>query len=51
CIHPRGITGIEIVKGEIMLVDWRIRPNDEGELRISKKIIRGPEPIINYQFD
>ncbi len=48
CVHPRGITGIEIIGGEIMLVDWRIRPNDQGELRISKKIIRGPEKIEQY---
>lgn len=48
CIHPRGITGIEIVNGEIMLIDWRIRPDDEGRLLISKKIIRGPEPIEQY---
>lgn len=49
CIHPRGITGIEIIGGKIMLVDWRVRPNDEGELRISKKILRGPVSIENYQ--
>lgn len=48
CIHPRGITGIEIEDGKIMLVDWRVRPNEDGELRIRKNIIRGPEPIENY---
>lgn len=51
CIHPRGITGIEIAGGKIMLVDWRVRPNENGELRISKKIIRGPEPIEKYKLE
>lgn len=49
CIHPRCINGIEINHGMIMLVDWRIRPNDKGELTISKKIIRGPIPIEAFK--
>jgi len=48
CIHPRCITGIEIRDGQIMLVDWRIRPKENGELKISKKNIRGPEPIAAF---
>ncbi|PKM49362.1 MAG: serine/threonine protein phosphatase [Firmicutes bacterium HGW-Firmicutes-7] len=50
CIHPRCINGIEIYNGEIMLVDWRIRPNDLGELRISKQNIRGPVKIDTFKF-
>lgn len=49
CIHPRCINGIEIHHGMIMLVDWRIRPNDNGELTINKKIIRGPIPIEAFR--
>ena len=48
CVHPRGISGIEIVNGEIMLVDWRVRPNEKGSLYISKKIVRGPQPVSAY---
>ncbi len=48
CIHPRGITGIEIAKGKIMLIDWRVRPDEHGNLKISKKIIRGPYDISSY---
>ena len=48
CVHPRGISGLEIVGGQIMLVDWRVRPNEKGSLYISKKIIRGPEPLTSY---
>lgn len=50
CIHSRGITGIEILEGKIMLVEWRIRTNREGVLKISRKVIRGPEPIEKYDF-
>ncbi len=47
CVHPRGISGIEIVNGKIMLVDWRVRPNFTGDLYIDRKIIRGPLSIAN----
>ena len=50
CIHPRGITGIEILDGMIMLVEWRIRTNQEGVLKISRKVIRGPEMIERFDF-
>lgn len=49
CVHPRGISGIEIVGGQIMLVDWRVRPNFNGGLYIDKKIIRGPVPIESLE--
>jgi len=48
CVHPRGISGLEIVDGKIMLVDWRVRPNSKGSLYISRKIIRGPELVSAY---
>lgn len=48
CVHPRGISGIEIVDGKIMLVDWRVRPNNKGSLYISRKVIRGPEALKSY---
>lgn len=49
CIHPRGINGIEITNGMIMLIDWRVRPDADGTLRITKKVIRGPIPISEYR--
>ena len=45
CVHPRGITGIEIAEGEIALVDWRIRPDSAGVLSVSRQVIRGPLPL------
>jgi len=49
CIHSRGITGLEIVEGRIMLVEWGVRADREGVLKISRKVIRGPEPIEKYR--
>jgi len=51
CIHSRGITGIEILEGKIMLVEWRVRTNREGVLKIGRKVIRGPEPIEKYDIN
>lgn len=50
CIHTKGITGIEIAGGEIMLVNWRIRADPDGNLRIERNIVRGPTPIENYDI-
>jgi UDP-2,3-diacylglucosamine pyrophosphatase LpxH len=50
CIHTKGITGIEILKGQIMTVAWRIRADKNGTLMIERSIMRGPEPIEKYNF-
>lgn len=51
CIHSRGITGIEIDAGQIMLVEWRTNADLEGVLHIARKVIRGPVPINQYDND
>lgn len=48
CIHSKGITGIEIFENKIMLVEWRIRADQDGILKIERGVIRGPEPIEKY---
>ena len=48
CTNTRGITGIEILEGKILLVDWRVRADMNGTLLIERNIIRGPEPISMY---
>lgn len=50
CIHTKGITGIEMAGGNIMLVSWRIRAETDGNLRIERNIVRGPIPIEEYDF-
>jgi UDP-2,3-diacylglucosamine pyrophosphatase LpxH len=42
CVHPRGITGIELVNRQFYLVHWSIRPDEKGRLSIMKKIMKGP---------
>lgn len=48
CVRPRNITGLEIVNGEIMLIEWRIWPDEEGRLQVVRRILRGPERLSDY---
>lgn len=48
CINTRGIPGIEIVNDNILMVDWRIKADDNGVMRIERTVVRGPEPIEKY---
>lgn len=49
CVHPRGITGIEIINGKIMLVNWRVTPDKDGFLQIVRTVLRGPVDIIEFE--
>lgn len=48
CINTRGIPGIEIINDTIQMVDWRVKVNDKGIMRIDRTLVRGPEPIDRY---
>lgn len=48
CIRPRNITGIEIIGGKIMLIEWRIWPDINGKLQVIRRILHGPEKLSNY---
>jgi UDP-2,3-diacylglucosamine pyrophosphatase LpxH len=48
CIYPRGITNIEIVDDKISLVMWRVMPNGEGVLQITREVTAGPYPLRSY---
>lgn len=50
CINSRCITGIEILDGNILMVDWRIVANKEGILQVKRTVVRGPEPIETYDL-
>lgn len=45
CVHPRCITGIEIVDGNISLVKWSMKTRDQGLLYIGKDILAGPRKL------
>lgn len=48
CINTRGIPGLEITDGHILMVDWRIKADANGVMRIERSVMRGPEPIEKY---
>lgn len=50
CIRTRGISGIEIADGKIMMVDWRIKAAADGNMVIERTIMRGPDPIEKYDM-
>ncbi len=51
CVHPRSITGIEIVNGEIALIKWEISTKEDGTLQIVKTILEGPKKLIDYKTE
>lgn len=48
CVHPRCITAIEIVNGEIMLVKWCVKTKTNGTLYIGREVLAGPEKLSRY---
>lgn len=48
CIHPRGITSIEVVYGEIALVHWTVHTRRDGMVYVKRNTIKGPENIADY---
>lgn len=50
CIYPTIITAIELTKGQIQLVRWKVKVDDEGRLNVEREIMRGPEPIEKFDM-
>ncbi|SFS64398.1 metallophosphoesterase [Lutibacter maritimus] len=48
CVHPRSITGIEIVDMQISLIKWHIISQKNGTLQIVKSVLEGPIHIFKY---
>lgn len=51
CMHPRGITCLELIDGEISLVSWRVCSKPDGTMFIKRSVIQGPKPIQCYHDD
>jgi predicted phosphodiesterase len=49
CVHPRSITGIEIVNGTIALIKWFIDTTEDGTLKIVKEYLENPEKLADYK--
>lgn len=48
CIHTKGITGLEIINGQILLIQWRLKAKEDGSLTIIRHIMRKPQNIADY---
>ncbi len=48
CVHPRSITGLEIENGEIALIKWHIATTKDGTLKVMRKLLEGPQKLIDY---
>jgi len=48
CVHPRGITGIEISDGNITLIKWSVKAKSDGTLFIGKDVLAGPQKLTDY---
>ncbi len=51
CIYPTTITAIELEKGIIKIVRWKIKTDEEGNLVVDRKIIRGPDPVEKFHIE
>lgn len=48
CIHPNGITCLEIENGNITLVRWEFSINKGDLISVKRVVLDGNEPIINF---
>jgi hypothetical protein len=49
-VHPRSITGIEIVGGSIALIKWNVKTKDDGTLFIGREVLAGPRKLKDYFY-
>ncbi|SNU02082.1 UDP-2,3-diacylglucosamine pyrophosphatase LpxH [Ruaniaceae bacterium KH17] len=50
CVYPSHITGIEISDGTIALVRWRVDPNEDALLQVTRRVVAGPEPLSTFDL-
>ena len=50
CVYPTFITAIELTEGKIQLVRWAIKVSPDGVLTIEKEVMRGPEPVEEFDI-
>lgn len=48
CIHTKGIIGMELSEGKLYMVDWRMRPDEDGVMKIVRTVVRGPQAVKRY---
>lgn len=45
CVHPYGITGIEITDMQLTLVKWKMATRPDLSLFVARKVLIGPVGI------
>lgn len=50
CLYPSHITALEIVDGSIALVRWRVDPNEDGFLQVTRRVVSGPDPLQTFDL-
>lgn len=48
CIHPNGITCLEIEQGKITLVKWQFTLKQEQYISVKREVLEGNEPILHF---
>ena len=48
-VHRAGITGIEIEKGAVSLVLWRVSTRDDGAVYVERRLVQGPLPLSRFK--
>ena len=48
CVHPRCITGIEIVNDNITLIKWCVKTKDDGSLFVAREILSGSKKLKEF---
>jgi UDP-2,3-diacylglucosamine pyrophosphatase LpxH len=49
CMHPRGITCLELMYDQIILVNWSVATKRDGSMYIKRTAVQGPESIEHFQ--
>lgn len=50
CIFPDSMTALEIEKGAISLVTWRVEADVNGYLHVIRRVLLGPEPLATFDI-
>ena len=48
CVNPNYITGIEIANGNIYLVKWDIKTQNDGTLYVKREIVTKPRRLVEF---
>ena len=51
CIRATGITGIELLEGKIQLVEWHVKSDRFGNLKVARNVVRGPDSIDKFNIE